>query len=74
MAAYAWNGRKYVGKASESVDRKNEVKDGGERVHGSKRHKRREGKGGGERERGRAKRGRPDDELAEMTSRAKSLR
>lgn len=30
--------RKIVGKASESVDGENEVKDGGERVHGSKRH------------------------------------
>lgn len=68
--------RKIVKEASESVDGENEVKDGGERVHGSKRHEEeREGrKREREEKRERAKRGRPDDELAEMTSRAKSLR
>lgn len=35
---------KIIGKASESVDGKNEVKDGGERVQGSKRHGREEGR------------------------------
>lgn len=40
----------------------------------TKRRKRGERERARERERERAKRGRPDDELAEMTSRAKSLR
>jgi len=51
--------RKIVGEASESVDGKNEVKDG-ERVHGSKRHEEEEERGrerGREREKG-AERGR----------------
>ena len=56
------------------MDGEDEVKDGRERVYGrSKRHEA-EKEGRRERERESAKRARPDDELAEMTSRAKSLR
>lgn len=43
--------RKIVGKASESVDGKNEVKDDGERVHGSKRHEEEQEEEEGRRER-----------------------
>lgn len=66
--------RKIVRAASEFVNGENEVEDGGKSSAGTRDARERERERGGVREGRRAKRGGPDDELAEMTSRAKSLR